>query len=274
MVSVIVPFFGDPGNLMSGLAALQSQVAWSAGDEVIVVDNHLEPILQEADLRSRWPNLNIKVFHEPKPGSYAARNFGVKMAAGSILAFTDSDCRPDPCWVKNGTAEILAGGQVLAGAVDVRKSNGAEANYFEKYQMLADLRQRHYVQDLKFAATANLWVTREAFEVVGCFDDSFFSSGDFDWGVRCNQSGFVIQYRDNIRVEHEPRATLAGLIKKSRRLGGGHYLLDKKWGRTVRGGVSTNRLRLGPYLLLHGFLMMVRRIEKWRCGLGGESQRA
>ena len=42
---------------------------------------------------------------EAASGSYAARNAGLREAAGDILLFTDSDCRPADDWC----AEMVAG---------------------------------------------------------------------------------------------------------------------------------------------------------------------
>jgi GT2 family glycosyltransferase len=59
--------------------------------EVIVVDNRrvAGPVSIEG----------MKVVHEPRPGVSAARNRGLAVASGEIVAFTDDDVEVDPVWL-------------------------------------------------------------------------------------------------------------------------------------------------------------------------------
>jgi glycosyltransferase involved in cell wall biosynthesis len=43
---------------------------------------------------------------EARPGSYAARNTGIELARGDILAFTDADCLPAADWIEHGLAAL------------------------------------------------------------------------------------------------------------------------------------------------------------------------
>ena len=88
-VSVIIPVFNDP-RLEHCLQALSKQTV--AHDEFIVVDNG-------SDARSvidtdRFPE--VRVIREDRPGSYIARNPGVRAPSGSVIAFTNADCLPEP----------------------------------------------------------------------------------------------------------------------------------------------------------------------------------
>ena len=52
---------------------------------------------------------NFVLTTEGKPGSYAARNAGIKIAKGEILAFTDSDCIPHSNWIEQAVNILLEG---------------------------------------------------------------------------------------------------------------------------------------------------------------------
>src|SRR5262245_61424835 len=92
-VSVIIPVFGDVEPLATCLDHLEHQTYSRACFEVIVADNGC-PDLARA-VRGR----DVRVVREPKPGSYAARNAGLAIAAGEIIAFTDADCLPSADWI-------------------------------------------------------------------------------------------------------------------------------------------------------------------------------
>src|SRR5882672_1210037 len=101
-VSVIVPAYEHKDELLRCLAALQNQ-QYAGAIEFIVVNNGAPGDL--ADLAGEFPR--VVLIDEPKPGSYAARNAGIARAKGSILAFTDADCRPDPTWIARGVRTLL-----------------------------------------------------------------------------------------------------------------------------------------------------------------------
>ncbi|MGH7859534.1 MAG: glycosyltransferase family A protein, partial [Candidatus Binatia bacterium] len=101
LVSVVVPTFGDAEGLGRCLAALELQTYPADRYEVVVVDNGSRPAVVLPESR-RARRLEI----EPKPGSYAARNRGVRSSRGEIFAFTDADCAPRADWLEQGVAAL------------------------------------------------------------------------------------------------------------------------------------------------------------------------
>ena len=78
--------------------------------EVVVIDNcsteDLTPVFERA---RRETGIDIRVERtSTDKGPAPARNRGVALARGSIIAFTDSDCRPDPGWLTAGLAAFDA----------------------------------------------------------------------------------------------------------------------------------------------------------------------
>ena len=51
------------------------------------------------NLQRRYPEL-IRYVFEPKQGISNARNSGIAVAKGQILAFLDDDCEPEPGWAE------------------------------------------------------------------------------------------------------------------------------------------------------------------------------
>jgi GT2 family glycosyltransferase len=89
--SVVVPTnFARPAELRR---CLRSLAELDHPDyEVIVVDNRAaDAPIAELD--------GVRVVREPRPGISAARNRGVSVATGEVIAFTDDDVRVHPGWL-------------------------------------------------------------------------------------------------------------------------------------------------------------------------------
>lgn len=71
------------------------------------------------------------------------------------------------------------------------------------------LRQRRYVEE-GFCATANLFVERRVFDLVGGFDEHLRSGGDYEFGLRCSLAGILLVKGVHLLVL---AATLAGGLR-------------------------------------------------------------
>src|SRR6185437_12388918 len=88
--------------------------------EVIVVDNGSSDASR--DIASGHPAVT-RVVTESRPGSYAARNAGLAVATGDLIAFTDADCLPASDWLRHGFAAVARGLDLVAGHVNPRVSD-------------------------------------------------------------------------------------------------------------------------------------------------------
>src|SRR5688572_18224951 len=90
-VSVIVPHYGDLANLDRCLSALVRQTYPRERFEIVVADNG-SPQGEAAVLQAIAGRARLTIVAEK--GAGPARNGGVAVSQGRILAFTDADCRP------------------------------------------------------------------------------------------------------------------------------------------------------------------------------------
>lgn len=219
--SVIVPTFRDWGALVLCLRALSAQTAPTDSFEILVVNNDPDDLAPE-DLPLP-PNARLLV--EAGKGSYAARNLGLTEAQGGILFFTDADCQPDPGWIAAGLAMFDADPGLMRLGGHVALIDAPEA---ERIAVLHDrvhaFGQDRYIATRGWAATANMVARRSVFDAVGPFDARLMSGGDKNWGRRAQAAGFPIAYAPDIIVRHPPRATLAQIVRKMRRVAGGDLM--------------------------------------------------
>lgn len=211
-VSVIIPVRDDTERLLRCLERLEAQSYRAESVEVIVVDNgSREPLAGRVPARA-----GLKVVSEPRFGSYAARNRGAREARGTVLAFTDSDCLPEPGWLEMGVAVLMETPEALiAGHIEVFPRNASAPTAVEQYEMMFAFRQKRYAEEFGFGATANVFVNRHVFESAGGFVETLMSGGDHDFGARLDAAGHPILYCAGAVVRHPARRTWSELYAKT-----------------------------------------------------------
>lgn len=228
-VSVIVPVFNNSEGLKKCLEALEHQTYPNTLYEVIVVDNGSDEDIKE--VVSQFSQAFAA--YESQPGSYCARNKGLSLAKGNVLAFTDSDCIPALDWIEKGVDHLLQApnGGLVAGKIKLFFKNPVQPTAIEYYDsIMMGFPQHKYIEESRYGATANLFTFRSIIDKVGPFDQTLKSSGDREWGQRVFSAGYEQIYADDVCVAHPARHSLEQLHKKVVRKIGGHQDLKKKKG--------------------------------------------
>lgn len=245
-VSVVVPVYNDAPALARCLTALSQQEYPAELIQVLVVDN-----ASTDDVSAAVPDdPRFTLLHETRRGSYAARNTGLRAATGTTLAFTDSDCVPRPDWLRRGIEALCTEPcpDAIGGAVELFFPHGPTPRTGpEHFEVRHEFQQRKYIEEWSFAATANVFVTREVFDRVGMFDPELRSGGDTDWGTRLVAGGGRLVFAPEVVVGHPARSTWRALGRKSVRVAGGiadrtehlgRRALAHRACREARGGLS------------------------------------
>jgi glycosyltransferase involved in cell wall biosynthesis len=223
-VSVIVPIYNGEHGVRGLLDALAMQDYPRSRFEILIVDNGSSDRTMELieGFARQTPDLALKLAKEhERRGSYAARNLGVSLAKGAILAFTDGDCRPIPGWISAGVRALAdSAADQAAGAIEFMFSN-EPPNLWEHLDSVMHLRQDTYVRDNAFGATANLFVRAEALRSVNGFRADLQSGGDFEFGQRMRDAGFRIVFAPEARILHEARNSHREIATKVRRVATG-----------------------------------------------------
>ena len=118
--SIIIPTFNNDSSLRRTLESLCQQTATPSDFEILVCDNGSIDNTKKETLcvKGQYPQVNIKYFYEPEPGSLSARHRGYKESrTDNILIFTDDDVLYKNNWLetiidffdKNPDAHMLGG---------------------------------------------------------------------------------------------------------------------------------------------------------------------
>lgn len=221
--SIIIPTFKDNLRLKLCLEALASQQIGLENFEVIVVNN--DPNGEVEIDESFFSQINLKVFNEKTPGSYAARNLGIKHATAKILALTDSDCIPDPDWLQNAMKYFEADAEdslgIVAGDVPLFFKNPDKLTHAEVYEKYTGFDFRSYVKEGTCGA-GNWFSYKRVMDEFGGFNPQLKSNGDTALSSRISKK-YKIIFAPDVIVRHPSRYHVNELVYKYRRLLGGTY---------------------------------------------------
>lgn len=230
-VSVIIPVRNDAERLSRCLQSLSRQSYPADRIQIIVCDND-----SSDDINAVKDMYDHVTFTSTKRrGSASARNEALRVASGDIIAFTDADCVPAPDWVSSATEffEKNPDADVIGGSIVVTPLIQGRPTAMERYDMLVNFRQKHYIERYQFAATANMIVRRSALESTGSFDEevfSFYGGEDRDWGIRCAAAGCIIRYAPDVMVTHPAQRSPSRFMGKFADIVRAERLLRKKHG--------------------------------------------
>ena len=279
-VSVIIPVWDHAEDLAACLNALENQTYQKDRYEVIVIDNG-SPL----DLKFCTDYPQARLTFEKKPGSYAARNKGISLSKGDVLAFTDADCIPARDWIEKGTKVLHSKpNQGFIGGI-VQTFTKKRPTLAEQYEFYMRLDQKYFVEKQEFAMTANMFTFKHVMKKVGPFDGKMKSSGDLEWCNRVIKAGYLHAYSPETRVAHAARHTMSQLYSKERRIAGGLYDLRKRGLHFKKLTLQDKLNHIQSALLKSGntfapailfitlFLRSIRLLETLRLNLGGKPKR-
>lgn len=181
-VSVIIPVYNGACYLGAALASVMAQQAQPL--EVIVVDDGSTD--ETPAVVAQWQQsatLPIHYRYQANAGPAAARNHGVALAQGDLLAFLDADDWWHPQKLQWQIERLLR--EPTLGYVVCHMQVVQAANT----QWPRSLNQAHYQNDPPCLLPSALLVRREIFEQVGPFDEHYRYSDDADWFLRAKDAG-------------------------------------------------------------------------------------
>lgn len=220
-ISVIIAFFNRRELVEMCLGAVLSQ-SLSDGRtfEVIAVDNGST----DGTLEMLQSQTEITVVQCAKRGAASARNAGIDVARGTVIAITDSDCEPQPGWLDKLTRPLFAGLHIMGcgGRIDALHLNRGVEMYS---QFCGILNQGDFFGGVlcfpPYFATANVAWRAEIVRQVGGFDVNVGVAEDSDLSWRIFELGATIAYIDSAVVKHAHRQTPIELFRQSVNYGEG-----------------------------------------------------
>jgi len=249
-VSVVICTMSRPRQLQNALDAL---LALSYPNfEIIVVDNGPEDTSTASMIREHYSDLpNLRYEAEPLRGLSAARNRGIEVAKGEILAFTDDDIIVDRYWLSSLVSGFDVEGTIacVTGLTLASELESPAQSLFEQYGAFnKGYESRLFKRDANPASTILYPYTAGVFGGGGnsalrldCFPDGLrfdrrlgpgsmaFGAEDLDIFLQTILGGKYIRYVPGAIAWHEHRRSYQDLRWQLFTYGAGFTALLTKW---------------------------------------------
>lgn len=188
--SVIVPTYERPDLLLELVKRLNSQI--EKDFELIIIDQSKNQWTE----RNSFHDIDIIYFHTNIKGAVKARNTGIRLANGRVIAFIDDDCQPSIDWLSNAKKYFL-NPQIVGVEGIITSSKINDPNY-------------RTVTNVGFEGmgfmTANLFIRKDIIDKINGFDERFDNPHfreDTDLAWRAQEYG-LIPYAKDVEVYHPP----------------------------------------------------------------------
>jgi glycosyltransferase involved in cell wall biosynthesis len=209
MISVVVCTRNRAASLRTTLRSLaELRIPEGLSWEVVVVDNNsTDDTSDVVGAFARTSGLNVRYVLETTPGLSFARNRGVAVSRGEIVACTDDDCLVDTDWLAAAAREFSSDTSisVLTGRVELHDLNDSRTG-------VRTHRVRTTIQSLAqltgLTIGCNMMFTRRTFDEVGEFDRQLgagttaASAEDTDFLYRAYKRGLKIVYSPDVLLHH------------------------------------------------------------------------
>ena len=193
--------------------------------EVIVVDDG-----STDDTGEIAKLFNVRLIQTENCGLSAARNAGLKLARGQIVAYLDDDAYPDPDWLNYYNNQFQRSDHVLIGGPNLSPLNDpsiaqcvARSPGGPNHVLLTDTIAEH-------VPGCNMAFRKSHLDEIGGFDPIFRTAGDdVDVCWRIQDKGWTVGFAPAAIVWHHRRSSVSAYWKQQRGYGKAEALLQQKW---------------------------------------------
>lgn len=214
-ISVIIPSYRSWPLIGETLAALRRQT-YAAPFEILVVDSSDDG--SEQSIAEAFPDIRlIHLIEQTNPGG--ARNRGIEIATGSLIAFVDADAVPEDRWLEKIVAAHEAHPEYAGIGGSIANANAGQvvarvAHLLEFSGYTPDWPAR----SARVIPTCNLSFKRKALESAR-FLEATWGNEDVELVERLRSQGAVIWFDPTIQVAHFSKTRRADLLAQQRKLG-------------------------------------------------------
>ncbi|HEY6018558.1 MAG TPA: glycosyltransferase, partial [Candidatus Paceibacterota bacterium] len=222
-ISVVVCTYNGSRTIGETLTALKN--IDYPNYEIIVIDDGSTDRTNDIAQKS-----GVKLIRTKNNGLSAARNLGMNVAGGEIVAYIDDDAYPDPHWLTYLASAFIRTKHVGIGGPNIAPSDdGVIADCVANspggpiHVLLSDELAEHI-------PGCNMAYRRDHLIAIGGFDPRFRIAGDdVDICWRLQEKGWTLGFAPTALVWHHRRNSIKNYFKQQRNYAAAEALLADKW---------------------------------------------
>ncbi|MCM8789025.1 MAG: glycosyltransferase [Candidatus Omnitrophica bacterium] len=209
-ISLIICSKNRADSLKRCLDAIDGLTVNDANGEVVLVDNgSTDATRMVMESFSSSSPFQVKIVSEPNQGLGRARNAGINVATGEILAFTDDDCYLEKDYLtivvnsfKKGLFQYCGGRILLYDPSD----SPYGCNFQDKFELIPPF---SFLPAGKIQG-ANLSIKRKIVDSIGGFDPDLgagtrFRCEDIDFCAKASMNGYTGAHLPELVIYHHHR---------------------------------------------------------------------
>jgi glycosyltransferase involved in cell wall biosynthesis len=219
--------------------------------EVIVIDSSYDKTPEI--VKNCYPSVRF-VHLEQKTIPAIARNIGIEISRGEIIAFTDSDCIVDATWIEEIVNAHRTGYDVICGSIiNARPGNLISiAEYFLEFREFSATSER---RESNLLASCNFSMKSYLFEEAGRFPE-IRASEDVFLAYSIREKGIKILFEPKVVIKHLNRNHIRPFLKNQSTLGMGAAITRRVLPLQGRFLVKHN-----SFAILIPFIRLIKTIE-------------
>src|SRR6266550_2742659 len=228
-ISVVLCTYNGARTLRDCLDAL-ARLAYPDYEVIVVDDGSTDATAAIAS------SYECALIRTPNAGLANARNTGLAVATGDIVAYIDDDAYPDPHWLTYLAATFMSSSHVGVGGPNIAPpDDGPIAQCVARspggpmHVLLSDREAEHI-------PGCNMAFRRSALDAIGGFDPQFRTAGDdVDVCWRLQERGGTLGFSPAAVVWHHRRNSVRTYWKQQIGYGRAEALLERKWPEKYNG---------------------------------------
>ena len=256
-ISVVIPIFGNAGDLPRLIAALRAQTL--PPHEIILVDPSPRPLAAAPD--------GATLIRNPQNLSLSSDyNLGAAHATGDYILNMQQDCVPeDPRALEKMFAQLMSGRVSVVALVTLPEE------YLCRYNFWAQVLMARWVGTVRQGISGKFDLhRREIWDAIGGYSRTRFHRGgeDMDAFLRLSERGEV--FISDVEVMHyhpmSARTTWLDVMMKNTRLAGTFGELFRVWGANLRKNPYAGHWyhHLAKYLYVLVPLLVLSPLVSWK----------
>jgi len=215
MISVIIPSYNSEQTISNCLKSIEDQ-SYTGDFEIIVVDSSYDGTPEVVS--SDYPVAKlIRLNKRTDPGT--ARNIGIGVAKGDLVAFMDADCVAAPDWLERMAAAHESSYDIAGGIV---RNSPESSNLVGRAGYMAEFRDflpAKVKGEVTHIPTCNVSYKKRIFREFGLFQGKYYPQEDLIFHNDLCIQGEKILLDPDIQVWHRHRTRLGDFLYHQYRIG-------------------------------------------------------